>query len=142
MQDGSARAKELTAVPVGTGETGVLQNLEKTFLFSQFLDLRSSWLRVITAQMQTAYPLLIQFKSTFVATQLIFCFSSVNDHALSRSHIGKGFDLREAVQKGLSPLLHFSASCHALGSRDLFAQRISRAFNTLRNANPAPFCTT
>jgi hypothetical protein len=119
-----------------------LQNLEKTFLFSQFLDLRSLWLRGITAQMQTAYPLLSQVKSAFVATQRIFCISSVNDHALSRSHIGKGFDLREAVEKGLSRLLRFSASCHVPGGRDLFAQRISRAFSALRNANPAPFYTT
>jgi hypothetical protein len=134
------------------------QNLEKTFLFSHFLDLRSLWLRVITAQMQTAHPLLSRLRSGLVAAQIIFWISSVSNHALSRSHIGKGFDPREIVEKGPPALLRAGASFqpavhsrmvatvpsgpsvdHAFHSGDLFAQRIFRAFNSLRSAKPAPF---
>jgi hypothetical protein len=78
-----------------------LQILEKTLSFSQFLGLQRSSFRVVTAQMQTAYPLLNEGKVGVVAVQAIFCILKLNGYALSRFHIDRGFNPHKAVEKDL-----------------------------------------
>jgi hypothetical protein len=78
-----------------------LQILEKTLPFSQFLGLQRSSLRAVTAQMQTAYPLLNESKVGVVAVQAIFCIWKLNDYALSRFHIDRGLNPLKAVEKDL-----------------------------------------